>query len=306
MNQPNIFSTVEHFCNDCTVWPIFPKTCENKLIDCIAAYTNDNIACGSDFYAYEAMVEEGNDARMLSFAHTDTLGGHRNPENQNSWIVGCLGIVDSCSDACESSFLTCMGGVTGGDEFEACETQLKNGNLSNCEVGCAPTLEMLKTSQTPSVINLSEGKFGTQTGLPVPDPAQEPNCFKAFGRFDDEGVNVGPRCNAPPGSGPATGELEECTDSSCEDSPFPFKRGKKEKGCDWVASKIDKRCAKFGNHCPDTCSQCSVCEDSSRRFKMQESATWFASCKWVGKKTDKRCRKQEVAETCRKTCELCA
>eukprot|EP00957_Ditylum_brightwellii_P023533 1776432-Ditylum_brightwellii.AAC.1 len=46
------------FCNECTWWPLYPRTCEHKLVDCIAAYTNDNIACGSDWYMYEAMVAE--------------------------------------------------------------------------------------------------------------------------------------------------------------------------------------------------------------------------------------------------------
>ncbi len=296
---------LEHFCDECTWWPLYPKTCENKLVDCISTYTNDNIACGSDLYAYEAMVEEGNDARMLSFAHTDSLGGHRNPANQYSWIAGCLGIVDSCSDECESSFLTCMGGVTGVNEFAACETQLKNGNLANCDVGCAPTLEMLKTSETPSVINLSDGKFGTQTGLPVTDTPDEPNCMKAFGRFDDEGVNVRFACNPPPGSGPATGELEECPDTSCEDSPLYFKTSTGDQNCEWVAKKLERRCNKFGSHCPDTCSQCSICEDSTRRFKVNDSATRYTKCAWVGRKKEQRCQKTKFSTTCRKTCEVC-
>merc|ERR1712038_371476 len=237
-----------NFCNDCTWWPLYPRTCENKLVDCIASYTNDNIACGSDWYMYEAMEEEGNDARMLSFSPSEGItGGHKNPENQFSWIVGCLGIVDSCSDSCENSFLGCMGGAISPDKFEECELELREGNLSNCEVGCAPTLNMLKTSQTPSVINLSSGKFGTQTGLPVADEPEKPDCLKPFGRFDDEGVNVKFKCDPPPGSGPSPGELEECNDSSCEDSPLLFKKGKVFKTCSgYVAKKIEKRCPKFG------------------------------------------------------------
>ena len=60
-------------------------------------YTNDAIACGSDFYAYEAMVANGHDARLLSFPPGSGEGGHKGPENQVDWIVGCLGIMSSCS-----------------------------------------------------------------------------------------------------------------------------------------------------------------------------------------------------------------
>ena len=60
-------------------WPLWPRTCPNKLVDCIMAYTNDGIACGTDYYMYEAMVSEGNDARLLSFSGD---GGHSNPKNK--------------------------------------------------------------------------------------------------------------------------------------------------------------------------------------------------------------------------------
>ena len=81
------------FCKDCAWWPIYPRTCSNKLVDCIMAYTDDAIGCGSDYYMYEAMTAEGNDARLLSFAG----GQHSNPKNEWDWKVGCLGITDSCS-----------------------------------------------------------------------------------------------------------------------------------------------------------------------------------------------------------------
>ena len=43
------------------------------------------------------MVANGHDARLLSFPPGGNGGGHRGPENQVDWIVGCLGIVSSCS-----------------------------------------------------------------------------------------------------------------------------------------------------------------------------------------------------------------
>jgi len=59
-------------------------------------YTNDGISCGSDMYMYEAMVREGNDARMLSFApSTGVDGGHSNPQNAWAWVAGCLGLSEA-------------------------------------------------------------------------------------------------------------------------------------------------------------------------------------------------------------------
>ena len=290
----------DNFCTDCTWWPIYPRTCENKLVDCIATYTNDNIACGSDFYMYEAMVAEGHDARMLSFSPTNGVaGGHSNPQNTYSWIVGCLGIVDSCSESCEASFLSCMQ-TTSVAEFARCEIELKNGDLADCEIGCAPTLEMLKTSQTP-VVNLSNGKFGSQEGLDVTESPQRPNCSNDFGPFLD---GSGGNCSPPAGDGPASGDIEECpSTSSCVDSTLEFKKGKKVLGCSWVAKKTETRCKeKFASHCPSTCGACSTytCVDSSRKFKLSSTSEVYKKCPWA--KNDKRCKKPGVVETCRKSC----
>lgn len=39
-------------------------------------YTNDFL-CGTDYYMSEALVEEGHDARLLSFSPSDEVnGGH--------------------------------------------------------------------------------------------------------------------------------------------------------------------------------------------------------------------------------------
>ena len=320
---------VDNFCEDCTWWPIYPRTCENHLIDCLATYTNDAIACGSDLYMYEAMVAEGNDARMLSFSG----GGHKNPENQFAWMVGCLGIVDSCSIECETKFLNCITSNSP-TEFERCETELKNGALVGCDPGCAPTLEMLKTSETP-MINLSEGKFGTQTGLEkASDIPTQPDCKNSFGVFDDEdGRN---KCFPPSGVGPAGGAIKECGEgepctpvgSSC------FLKNKKEGGCDdtvceskvceWRASCCD---SKYSQKCVDKaaqlCSNTCACEESSSNefyFKTKEkkgnTIIITKSCDWLSgqktKKVEKLCRKtnyvdgyQPARVECPKTCNLC-
>jgi len=191
----------EDFCTECQYWPLWPRTCPNKMIDCIAAYTNDPIACGSDYYMYEAMVSEGNDARLLSFKPTSSVkGGHKNPQNKVAWIVGCLGIADSCTAACSSSFVACVG--SGGVEgFERCQDKIKTGELSDCAKGCAPTLTMLRTSEDP-VVSLSEGRFGGETNLAkAGSQASRPNCnFGRFGERNQCGVDMSkrPSGNPPP------------------------------------------------------------------------------------------------------------
>jgi hypothetical protein len=52
-----------------------------------------------------------------------------------------------------------------------------------------------KFSEEP-VVSLSEGKFGTQTGLPsTGNNAIRPICEKEFGAFEDENVNADNKCN---------------------------------------------------------------------------------------------------------------
>merc|ERR1712233_100540 len=74
---------------------------------------------------------------------------------------------------------------------------------------------MLKISEDP-LINLSEGKFGTQVGLET-GPDEEPDCELDFGTFNDVGFDDS--C-VPPNEvqGPADGEIESCDVST--NSPF--------------------------------------------------------------------------------------
>merc|ERR1711972_1132724 len=111
----------------------WPQTCSNKIVDCIAAYTDDTIACGSDWNMYEAMVQEGNDARLLSFPVPagDERAGHKDPKNTWAWVAGCLGITDSCSSSCETAFSSCIDSAADDksyDKFSTCEGEIKNGN----------------------------------------------------------------------------------------------------------------------------------------------------------------------------------
>lgn len=188
------------FCKDCQYWPLWPKTCNNKIVDCIASYTDDTIACGSDWYMYEAMVQEGNDARLLSFGvpEGDTFAGHKDPHNKWAWFAGCLGLTEACSSDCAASFTACVGSATDEkhyDKFATCEAKLKDGELNHCTVGCSPTLDMLQMSETP-VVTLSEGKFGTQTNLgKATGSAPKPDCKVDFGPFST--ASGKPKCVAP-------------------------------------------------------------------------------------------------------------
>lgn len=158
----------DDFCSECQYWPLWPQTCNNKIFDCIFAYTDDTIACGGDWHAYQAMVHEGNDARLLSFPvpDGDERAGHRDPRNKWAWFAGCAGMAPTCSSACATAFEACIASATDAktyERFAACEDRLKAGELSGCTVGCAPTLSMLMTSERPTV-TLSQGKFGLETG----------------------------------------------------------------------------------------------------------------------------------------------
>eukprot|EP00501_MAST-03F_sp_TOSAG23-6_P000070 GSMAST32.ASY1.ANO1.71.1 assembled CDS len=180
------------FCKDCRYWPVYPKTCSKRIVDCIASYTNDEIACGTDLYMYEAMVKEDNDARFLSFSPTtDIEGGHKNPQNPWSWKAGCLGLSVSCTSSCETSFKACVQSETGKstEKFENCETKIDEEKLIGCVKGCSPTLGMLQLSESP-VVSLSKGQFGTLTGLTITATAPTPKCTNSIGWFGDPGYGA--------------------------------------------------------------------------------------------------------------------
>ena len=47
---------------------------------------------------YNKLINEGHDARLLRFSPNDgNPGGHKNIQNEEYWIAGCLGITESCS-----------------------------------------------------------------------------------------------------------------------------------------------------------------------------------------------------------------
>ena len=171
------------FCSDCMYWPIYPQTCGKKIVACEMAYTDDAVGCGTEYYMYNAMVAEGNDARMLSFPG----GSHKEPENPYAWKAGCLGLSEACTVTCEASFDNCVQTST----FAVCDQDIST--LAGCTSSCSPTLAMLKLSEQP-VVTLSEGKFGTRTDETthagtVPKPAC--GVGVTFGKIGVDGVDGG-------------------------------------------------------------------------------------------------------------------
>ena len=165
-------------CPGCKYWPIYPcYQAKKPMVNCIADYNNDYIANArpgsSDSTAenmYEAMVDEGHDARLLRFQPSEPSqtipGGHKDPRNTVYWQVGCWGMTEKCSSECELSFIDCVGeqGPSTGAEkaaaFETCISEDIFSTLSGCEKSCSPTYDMLIRSEEPYKKELSKGIFG--------------------------------------------------------------------------------------------------------------------------------------------------
>ena len=166
-------------CPGCKYWPIYPCYLSKKpMVNCIADYNNDFIANSADNpetvstaeNMYEAMVNEGHDARLLRFQPSEPSqtipGGHKNPQNTVYWQMGCWGMTEKCSSQCELSFIDCVGeqGPSTGAEkaaaFETCIYEDIFSTLSGCEKSCSPTYDMLIRSEEPYKKELSKGIFG--------------------------------------------------------------------------------------------------------------------------------------------------
>ena len=173
-------------CEDCQYWPIYPcYSSQRQMVDCVAEYTNDGISVdrqtgdSSAEYMYEALVNEGHDARLFRFepsenfdASDDSIpGGHQDPKNTAHWQVGCLGITDPCSSACEDSFTTCMNAGDTSSASARTETfaDCIEEDLEDCVEACAPTFNMLAQSETPTTVKYDN--FGAGTGSPSDEPS---------------------------------------------------------------------------------------------------------------------------------------
>ena len=154
-------------CTVCQYWPIYPCYVESHpMIHCIMEYTNDAISVqegqSSAEHMYTRSINEGHDARLLQFDPSDDgtiVGSHKDPQNKVHWVVGCLGITESCSAACETSFSACVSSKdvsTAAKRVKAFENCIDDsGSLSGCTAECAPTYNMLTESEAPSVSSVS-------------------------------------------------------------------------------------------------------------------------------------------------------
>ena len=155
------------------------------MIDCVAEYTNDVISVDVDtetssaVYMYEALVDEGHDGQLLRFSPSEdgTIEGeHQNPKNVYYWQVGCWGITAPCDETCEADFLDCVDDNVGtsasshADAFETCIGKQAEGNLGACSKDCAPTINMLMASETPTTMELNNfGGTAATTDRERPD-----------------------------------------------------------------------------------------------------------------------------------------
>ena len=170
-------------CTVCQYWPIYPCYTETRpMVDCVAEYTNDGVSVqegsSSAKHMYEKLVDEGHDARLLRFSPSDdeTIAGeHKDPKNTAHWQVGCLGITEPCSEACEASFIECMNegnGSTAEERTEKFEDCIDNSQtLNGCTAECAPTYNMLIESETPTESSFSKDRFGAANDEHISQPS---------------------------------------------------------------------------------------------------------------------------------------
>ena len=176
-------------CPGCKYWPIYPCYQASKpMINCIADYNNDYIATSrtnpetvsTARNMYEAMVNEGHDARLLRFepsADETIPGGHKDPQNTVYWQVGCWGMTEKCSSECEVSFIDCVGeespstGKEKAEAFSNCIAKDVFSSLKGCDSICSPTYKMLTESEEPYIKELSKGIFGANNEGSHPQPS---------------------------------------------------------------------------------------------------------------------------------------
>ena len=106
---------------------------------------------------------------------------------------------------------------------------------------------------------------------------------------------------------------------SCIDTTFKFKSRNPTtdkitwKDCTWAARKnSDTRCQwkAVSSMCPATCNTCSICLDSTTRFKIYRSPSSSKllrrNCNWTAEKPRVRCKIEGMGDACRATCGKCS
>ena len=108
----------EYPCDNCMYHPIYPcYTPKQPLIACLQDYKNDYTVQSRDpggnvsmIQMYEKMTDEGHDARLFRFspssdrdpADNSIKGSHQTMQNEQLWMVGCLGLTAPCSEVVKS------------------------------------------------------------------------------------------------------------------------------------------------------------------------------------------------------------
>ena len=101
-------------------------------------------------------------------------GSHQDPQNKEHWQVGCLGITAPCSQECEVAFMACVedqnpeGGSDRVTAFQNC-MDLSTFEALGCDAECAPTYNMLTTSEMPTVAVFDNFGAGSDSASERPD-----------------------------------------------------------------------------------------------------------------------------------------
>lgn len=174
-------------CTDCQYWPIYPCYSPVKpMTACLMAYENDYSAeitsdpdQSTNLYMYQRMKDEGHDPRRFRFAVPEDgsiAGGHttKSPRNTVYWMVGCLGMTEQCSQECESALVNCVEAsdtstaLKRTKSFAACMQPSNFSGLEGCVADCAPTFNMLASSENPQIATFE--RFGAGPVEPVERP----------------------------------------------------------------------------------------------------------------------------------------
>ena len=139
-------------CADCQYFPILPTPTVPSQTGCIMAYADDFLFETAAPMARE-MTAAGHLATLLQFPNIGR--GHSNPLLHWDWLVGCMGVNESCSEACSNAVVQCME-TLGGDSPQDRERQYQtciNSDLADCTARCAPTLDMLRWVERPCLVD---------------------------------------------------------------------------------------------------------------------------------------------------------
>ncbi len=143
-------------CEECQYFPAYPIRRENPFKACVSAYLDDSLAETAE-PMYQALSDEGYDATLVLFPNIGR--GHSSPYNDWAWKVGCLEVVPHCSPNCAQAFIDCVQSRDSANEEEKldaythCFARGRYTDLNGCAPNCAPTNSMLRTVESPCIVD---------------------------------------------------------------------------------------------------------------------------------------------------------